>query len=490
MFAAIVFAGVLFLIYNVAGVIWNLFLHPLHHIPGPKTWIAFPLLRRLSEVRGLLERDLRAFHATYGEAVRYGPAEVSFITAQAWKDIYGHGHQQFQKVLNSASNPKDIISANNADHTRHRRALAHAFSAKGLQAQEPVLIAYVDKLISRLHDVAESRLPVDMVKWYNLTTFDLIGDLAYGEPFGGLDSSQYHHWVSTIFQSVRALSFIKLKDVYPLVFWILVPWFPKGLQEAREKQLQHSTETVQKRLQSKVDRGHADFMQSMLRHRGEKDELTDEELEANANILIIAGSETTATLLSGLTFWLLRSPECLEKVVQEVRSTLETEDDITFNNVSSKLPYMLACIEEGLRMYPPVPTGLLRWTPSWPVEISGVQVAPHSNVCVNQYSAYLSPTNFHKPERFIPERWLPEAKTDPSSPFFDDQRNVLQPFSIGPRNCIGKNLAYAEMRVMLARVLWNFDLELAPESATWSEQKTYTLWHKPPLMCKLTKRNA
>ena len=77
---------------------------------------------------------------------------------------------------------------------------------------------------------------------------------------------------------------------------------------------------------------------------------------------------------------------------------------------------------------------------------------------------------------------------DPASPFYTDSRAVLQPFSVGPRNCIGRNLAYNEMRLILARVLWNFDLELCDESKGWSDQKAYILWEKPPLLCKLSFR--
>ena len=111
-----------------------------------------------------------------------------------------------------------------------------------------------------------------------------------------------------------------------------------------------------------------------------------------------------------------------------------------------------------------------------------------TSVSVHQSAAYASPINFYAPEQFIPERWQPEAKNNPSSPFFSDRRDVLQPFSAGPRNCIGRNLAFAEMRLILARVLWNFDLELCEESADWAEQKSSTLWEKPALMCKLRTR--
>lgn len=100
-------------------------------------------------------------------------------------------------------------------------------------------------------------------------------------------------------------------------------------------------------------------------------------------------------------------------------------------------------------------------------------------------AAYWSPTNFHDAAAFRPERWLPESTRNPSSPFYNDNRAVLQPFSVGPRNCIGRNLAYNEMRLILARVLWNFDIELCEESKAWNEQKAYLLWEKPALMCLL-----
>lgn len=74
---------------------------------------------------------------------------------------------------------------------------------------------------------------------------------------------------------------------------------------------------------------------------------------------------------------------------------------------------------------------------------------------------------------------------DPASPFHGDRRGASQPFSLGSRNCLGKSLAYNEMRVILARLLWNFDLRLCPESEGWHRQYTYTLWEKPPLMCQL-----
>lgn len=102
------------------------------------------------------------------------------------------------------------------------------------------------------------------------------------------------------------------------------------------------------------------------------------------------------------------------------------------------------------------------------------------------YAVYHSEVNFALPDEFHPERWLDDA--DPR--FANDNRDALQAFSLGPRNCIGKNLAYVEMRLILARVLWNFDIRLAEDCKDWiAKQKIFLIWEKAfPLNVHLTPR--
>ncbi|KAF4170046.1 hypothetical protein CNMCM6936_005191 [Aspergillus lentulus] len=415
---------------------------------------------KVDPIRGRLGLDLRSWHNKYGDVVRSGPDEVTFTTAEAWNDIYGHGHRQLPEVQISTINGKDIFSAYDVDHARFRKALSHAFSAKGLQAQECLVARYIDKLNERLKEFAESGRAADMGKWYNLATFDLIGDLGFGEPFGGLDRAEYHHGVATMFGFVKSIPFLRALHLYPVVFRVILAFHPGSLMEMRSKQVEHAKATG----------------------------LSQEELEENANVLILAGSETTATVLSGVTYWLLRTPDALDKVMREVRAAFASEKDITFNQITAKLPYKLACLNEAFRLYPPVLGGLQRWTevPTW---ISGYRVPANTKVSVHPLSAYSSPRNFHQADRFLPERWLPEAIEDHASPFFSDNRAVFQPFSIGPRKCLGRNLAYIEMRVILARVLWSFDLELCKDSRDWKDQKVFVICERGSLMCKLTMRD-
>ena len=148
---------------------------------------------------------------------------------------------------------------------------------------------------------------------------------------------------------------------------------------------------------------------------------------------------------------------------------------------TSKLPYLQAVIEESLRMYPPVPEILPRRTPPEGAMVAGQWVPGNISLGVHQWSAYRDAANFAEPDTFAPERWLSDAPAR----FAHDRKDALQPFSHGPRNCLGKNLAYNEMRSILARVIFAFDMELCPESQNWSDQPTFLLWEKPPLMVQL-----
>lgn len=104
---------------------------------------------------------------------------------------------------------------------------------------------------------------------------------------------------------------------------------------------------------------------------------------------------------------------------------------------------------------------------------------------VHPLSTTHSEANFHLPNQFIPERWLPKMIQDPLSPFYHDKREAVQPFSVGSRACLGKGLAYNEMRLILARLFWNFDVELCEEAMDWDQQYTYTLWEKRQLLSRL-----
>ncbi|PYI24805.1 cytochrome P450 [Aspergillus violaceofuscus CBS 115571] len=473
-------------------VLYNMFFHPLAKYPGPRSMAATRIPYLLMTLRGRPPQEMNALHKRYGHVVRVAPNELSFISSDAWKPIYGTrpGHGQKPKDRHAypptANNVPSIDQSNDADHSRFRRLLSYAFSDSALRGQEPIIRGYVDLLMQRLHEHARRHGPttptaLDMVAWYNFCTFDIIGDLAFGEPFDCLRNGAYHDWVRLIFSSVKVASYLNVARRLPGTRYLMRAITPARVLEQQRWHVQLTAQKVQARLAKTNER--PDFFANILKHQGHSEKgISVPEMITNASTLIIAGSETTATLLSGVTFMLLKSPRVLAKLQQEVRSAFATEEEITFDSVN-RLEYCLAVLTEGLRLFPPVGVGLPRVVDAQGDVIAGGWVPGGTTVSVPHYAAYHSPANFADPDAFIPERHLGDPR------YATDNRDVLQPFSFGPRNCIGRNLAYVEMRIILARMIFNFDMELEDPESDWLDQECHLLWDKSALMVRLKPRN-
>ena len=146
-----------------------------------------------------------------GPVVRVAPNELSFSTASSWRDIYGvrKGVDPFVKSEfydggNFASEALSIVSERDPkNHAEMRKYLSGAFSDRSLKAQEPLIAECVDRLMDRLGEAGQGDLGTDIVMWFNLATFDIIGSLAFGKDFGGVTSGKEHFWVSIVTKSLR-----------------------------------------------------------------------------------------------------------------------------------------------------------------------------------------------------------------------------------------------------------------------------------------------
>lgn len=156
-----------------------------------------------------------------------------------------------------------------------------------------------------------------------------------------------------------------------------------------------------------------------------------DKLIVNSGALILAGSETTATLLCGVTYLLTTHPDVLKKLTDEVRSSFVDDAEITLISVN-KLHYMLACLKEGLRRYPPIAGVLPRQVPKGGAMVAGHFVPEGTIIGIPQFAINHCPELWTDPMEFKPERFLGDQK------YANDKIDSMQPFSIGPRNCVGK----------------------------------------------------
>ncbi|KAJ6120171.1 hypothetical protein N7523_004451 [Penicillium sp. IBT 18751x] len=488
-------AALLLLLAYAGSIIYELYLSPLSHFPGPKLWAISRIPGQLSVLRGRNHLDVLALHEKYGPVVRISPNELAFNTPQAFRDIYGARPggcfaKDRSHYLPPANGVDHLVCAvDNAVHARQRRLLAHAFSERALRDQESLIQGYVDTMICKLRSEMTKTSRIDINNWMNYTTFDITGDLMFGESFDCLKDSRLHPWIQLVFNSIKALAIAGVANQFPVlgrIFYALVP------REVKRKAIEHfdlAAQKVDRRLETNMTR--PDFISAILQNGLSESKgqyldggriMSRAEIHSNAFILIVAGSETAATLLSGAIFYLCSNLPVMSRLVSEIRSAFTEEDEITFRSAAS-LTYLAAVIEESLRMHPPFVTSLARVFPSGGSMVDGHYVPGGTIAACHHYASYRSSSNFTFSHSFLPERWLGH-----DSRFEQDKRAVLQPFSLGPRNCLGKHLAYCEIRLIICKLLYHFDLTLCPDSKNWTNQKVYFLWDKPPLMVTLKDR--
>ncbi|KAF7593379.1 hypothetical protein BBP40_011568 [Aspergillus hancockii] len=476
---------VLISISSIALGLYNVYFHPLSTYPGPRLaaatrfWFAWHL------ANGSLPFAIHELHQVYGDVVRVAPNELSYIHPEGWNEIYGHRHGKPELIKDPAfystvaSGSEGLFRASRERHGYLRKQLSHGFSEKAMREQEDAIRFRADLMISQLKNKAngdEANI-VNFNRWYNYFTFDVMGQLVFGESFNCLQNSDYHPWVKLIFDSVRLAALVRCARFWPWLSSFIMMLIPASIQRRRAEQQQLTRAKAEYR--KTIQDGRQDLVANLLQPDSG---VSDLEYRSTVQSLIIAGSETTASLLCGVTYHLLKNPIKLQKVVKEVRSEFDSSDEISFVSVN-RLPYLLACLNEALRVYPPIADAFPRNTGSNVEMIMGRPVPPNTIVRMTHWATYRSSRNFTSPDEYIPERWL---ANEPG--FENDQRSALQPFQVGPRNCIGRNLAYMEMRLLMALVLWNFDLELCPTSHNWDKQRVFVAWERPDLMVRLLPR--
>ncbi|KAF5027051.1 hypothetical protein F66182_820 [Fusarium sp. NRRL 66182] len=425
-------------------------------------------------------------HGKYGDVVRISHSELSFKSPEAIKDIYNHASKEKSTFIKSeyfftmdpsVTRPNIVFAIDPQDHRLQRKSLSHAFSAKALRDNEESVKQHVSLLVKRIREHAGPKTEgVDMSTVYNWLTFDIIGDLTFGESFESISQWKPSVWVTQLLDAVTQMTLLPVASRLQIPAFVLSFITPKSLKKSLDRHSELTMEKVNNRVKLGGSRSREDFFAHILqRGDGSLDYL---HLREQAKILMLAGSETTANLLSGATYFLLKNPEKLAKLQAEMRSTFSSEDEITGDSTNN-LPYLHGVIEEGLRLFPPVPFGLPRICPG--ATIDGHWVPKGTVVSVDPWNATHDARYFYRPDEFIPERWIGEG--------FGDRKEASRPFSIGPRACIGINLAYLEARMMIASLAHAYDWELVDKQQDWlSEARVWAIWSKSKLMVRFHPR--
>ncbi|KAF7539197.1 hypothetical protein G7054_g2378 [Neopestalotiopsis clavispora] len=439
--------------------------HPLRSVPGPWINSVSELPATLALVTGNQHLYYRWLHEKYGPVVRVSPNELGFVSVQAREEIYGlrKGGLNMEKspiflgAVGNVNGQTGVSLALNADHARQRRALGYLFTNSALVQHENLIRVHIDKLVSVLKRFAEEKEPVDFSSWYTYVAFDIMGELCFAEPFGCLDQGSDTEWSTSVINVFIAAAWTqgirRLSGVGTWLESVLVKLLvPKKASQWRTTHLDNSREKTIARLGA-GDRDHPDFLYHILKNESRKS-LSQTEVILNMALFISAGTDTTATAMTGWTYYICTHAKVYSHLIREVRDAIRSVDEIKWAKVKD-FRYLEASLNEALRLFPPSAASQQRIVPPGGATIDGYYVPAGKTVAVSPWATNRSSLNFYEPDSFRPERWLGEGEQ-----YENDHLNASLPFGTGPRVCIGKNLAYMEMRLLAAHLLWHFDMAL------------------------------
>ncbi|KAL4792214.1 cytochrome P450 [Aspergillus venezuelensis] len=467
--------------------IWTIYakcLHPLSKVPGPFLASVTPFVQLYHGLKGDRHLWIYDLHQRYGPHVRLAPNFVSINTVEGLHKIYGHGNK-FRKAdfYNAFPAIKGVYNTHNSIdkmiHGRKRRVLSQAFSDNALKGMEDVMLLHVRQLCSILARERPGSRPAgekdgatfNMANWFGYLTYDVMGELCFGKSFDMLidsakrrmvhlvDRAAYRHYVCGLWM--------------PLDRWHLDQLFIRRLTNDRWNFIMESRQEANKRAKERASLGHnakKDFFYYLLNARDPETGkgLATQELWGEANVLMIAGSDTTSTSLSAAIFYLVRNTHALEKLKREVRSHFSDVEEIVTGPELNQLTYLKACIDEAMRLAPAVPGSIPREASDPIVTVDGLTLPEGTGCGVPPYAIHRQPDYYRSPLSYLPDRWIEGAtcKTESSAwtvtkDNLEIARKAFCPFSIGPRGCIGKSMALMEMKVTLARLMFLFDFELA-----------------------------
>ncbi|GBE84398.1 Benzoate 4-monooxygenase [Sparassis crispa] len=459
-------------------------------------------------------------HQKYGPFVRIAPNHISVASPAAVSAVYGHSSgttkASFYDIFKAFRRTRGIFNTRSRpEHARKRRVMAHMFAPQSVLAFEEQVRGYLSTLLKQWDslcvkagsannakgtlgysawEVRGDYVWFDVRFWCNLFTFDVIGELAFGSSFGmlvrGEDTvriaksakagmASYALPEATVakdrteyeVKEVSAIEILGLRGqmagtvgVLPQYMRALMQRLPKYNRGA--KALSELTgmgaDVVSRRLAAARQEGadeksFDDMFDRLLNGRDENgDPMGPEELTAEAITLLVAGSDTTSNSLSAIIYYLARDQEAQKKLQAELDAVANNDSSILpFEDIKS-LPYLEAVINEGLRLFTTLGFGLPRVVPKGGLTVLGHTFPGGTEISVPTYSLHHSNEVWGpNVDEFYPERWLDAERRS-------EMMKAFTPFSVGPRACIGRNIAMVEMTLCVANIFRRYNTVIEP----------------------------
>ncbi|KAJ3567558.1 hypothetical protein NPX13_g6724 [Xylaria arbuscula] len=329
-----------------------------------------------------------------------------------------------------------------------------------MRSFEPTMVGQIDVFLEQVRLASKKSEPVNMTDLTKRLGADIVGHLAFGYALN-MQTDPTNRFVLKglaigAYKNNSWMQWPILKNIRLQTIMTLIGSKSRKMYEELLRQMITGRLSQEKHAKN-------DLYSFVVDHLDDPTVgITTSELWSEAVFFFPAGGDTVTTAMSALFFYLAQYREVYNKLAREIRETFASEDSIRSGPQLASCRYLRACIDEALRISPPVGGTLWRELSSdelknGPFVVDGHVIPPGTQVGVNTYALHHDEEYFDDPFTFRPERWLTEDRATLSR-----MNSAFTPFSMGARGCAGKAMAYLEASLVIAKTLWCFDFELAP----------------------------
>ncbi|KOC07349.1 benzoate 4-monooxygenase cytochrome P450 [Aspergillus flavus AF70] len=472
----------LYLLYGILLCFYRLTLHPLAQFPGPKLAAAtfwYEFYYDLFPHKLLYLWKIEEMHKKYGPIVRINPIHLHINDPNYLDEIYAGGKRKRNRdpwyYRSEPNGPLGWSVFQTVDHDVHRMrraALNRFFSKRSVQEHEQMIMNKIETLCGRFAEACRTGDVVSLTFACGALTMDVISAYAFGADTDNLTRQD--------FGAEYLEAYSKLSQFGPVGRQF--PWLAKACLTLIPSNLIHRIspaaaliprnrlffrgmieESVRQQEEDKIDKREDSFQaekesqknksifQDILRSNLPPSEKAPARLAAEANLLLIAGTETTARALSLVLFHILDNPQTLLQLREELAPLMPHPDSRVSVAALESLRFFPAVITEGIRLSHVVSSRMPRYAPDETLRYGKWIIPAGARVMQSHYLHHMNPDIFLNPYMFNPHRWLenPELK-----------QNYFMGFGKGSRICLGINLVHAELYLAVARLVTRFDMRL------------------------------
>ncbi|KAI9056790.1 cytochrome P450 [Trametes sanguinea] len=422
--------------------------HPLAAYPGPRLAKLTTLWLSYVSYTGKRYEIIDALHIQYGPFLRIGPNHLTINSASA-TSLYLNTEKS--EAYRHPAHNGHVALFFKQDAPEHHRARKRVWSGFFTPTSVAGLLPQLDRRTWELIQCLEVRQSQDSHGAVNLATclyhwaHDFMGDMVFGG-CNAFELMKYGDPAGIIQTGKIALG---LMDSVGQTQWLLNILWHLSLTKPMRAVERLAAQMMRTRAESVDLPEYRDLASYLL-----EADIPMHELETDAIVAIIGGSDNTSITTSLAIFFLLSHREYYDRLRKELDAafpdpmcSLQTEE-------LTALPFLNGVINETLRLASPYYNP--RVVPSPGVSLDGRYIPEGTIAAISAHSVQTSADNFYPASKsFHPERWLPEGL----GPQTVTNKAVLASFSFGPYYCIGRSLAYHQMRYALTRLMLSFDME-------------------------------